>query len=89
MFKKVNPLKDLLEQNDALINALKDSEHKLDTSVEVENTLLEEVQVAKGFEEQLARARDEKIGVERELDISEQRKWVLMGFKITSNIDQS
>ena len=72
-----------------MINALKDSEHKLDTSVEVENTLLEEVQVAKGFEEQLARARDEKIGVERELDISEQRKWVLMGFKITSNIDQS
>ena len=56
-----------------MINALKDSEHKLDTSVEVENTLLEEVQVAKGFEEQLARARDEKIGVERELELSEQR----------------
>ena len=65
-----------------MINALKDSEHKLDTSVEVENTLLEEVQVAKGFEEQLARARDEKIGVERELDLSEQRKWVLIRIKM-------
>ena len=62
-----------MEQNDALINALKDSEHKLDTSVEVENTLLEEVQVAKSFEDELARTRDQKISLERELELSEER----------------
>merc|ERR1711892_1636892 len=64
---------DLLEQNDALINALKDSEHKLDTSMEAEHTLLEEVHVAKGAEEALARVQDAKLSVERELQLAEAR----------------
>merc|ERR1711892_52906 len=64
---------DLLEQNDALINALKDSEHKLDTSMEAEHTLLEEVHVAKGAEEALARVQDAKSSVERELQLAEAR----------------
>ena len=38
---------DLLEQNDALINALKDSEVKLETSGELERSLVDEIGLAK------------------------------------------
>lgn len=60
---------DLLEQNDALINALKDSEVKLETSGELERSLVDEIGLAKGFEEQLFVAREEKSALE--VDIGE------------------
>ena len=57
---------DLLEQNDALINALKDSEIKVETSADMERSLTEEISLAKGFEEQLFACRQEKIHLEVE-----------------------
>ena len=59
---------DLLEQNDALINALKDSEVKLETSGEMETSLINEIGLAKGFEEQLFCAREERTQLEIELE---------------------
>ncbi|CBY38208.1 unnamed protein product, partial [Oikopleura dioica] len=64
---------DLLEQNDALINALKDSEIKGETSADLERSLTEELSLAKGFEEQLFVCRQEKIHLEVENeDLQEQ-----------------
>ena len=40
---------DLLEQNDALINALKDSEIKIENNNNLETSLIEEVNLAKGI----------------------------------------
>ena len=59
-------VQDLLEQNDALINALKDSEVRLETSGNLERSLTEEIGLAKGFEEQLFLAREEKARLELE-----------------------
>ena len=58
---------DLLEQNDALINALKDSENKLETSGQLETSLMEEVNLAKGFEEELQKVREAKLRLEDEI----------------------
>ena len=58
---------DLLEQNDALINALKDSELKIETSADLETSLLEEVNLAKNFETELSRTKESKIRLEDEL----------------------
>ena len=71
-------VQDLLEQNDALINALKDSEVRLETSGNLERSLTEEIGLAKGFEEQLFLAREEKARLELEnedLQVQSEKKY--------------